>query len=200
MFVELLVNWVVAVLGSLGLLGVFFLMALESMVFPVPSELVMPFAGFLVAQGRLEFWPVVLAAAFGNLVGAWLSYFIGLHGGRPFLKTYGKFFLLNDHHLRWTENFFHKWGDASIFVSRFIPVVRHLISIPAGMGRMKLLPFSVFTFLGSFGWDAFLTWLGLQLGANWTAVSGVTQYLDLAVLAVFVLVALWFFAKRNESR
>ena len=121
--------------------GIFLLMALESMVAPIPSELVMPFAGFLIFTGQFTVAPVMVASTLGSIVGSLLSYGMGMLG-KPVVLRYGRYLLLNPHHLEWTEKFFLPHGGKTIFISRFIPVVRHLISIPAGLARMPLIPFN----------------------------------------------------------
>src|SRR3989338_5873614 len=136
MVVEILFGVITEFIASMGYAGIFLLMALESMIAPVPSEAVMPFAGFLVAQGKFDFWLALIAASVGSIAGSALSYWIGKNGGKIFVRKIGKYFLLNEKHLEETEKFFSSHGGKAIFVSRFIPVVRHLISMPAGMGKM----------------------------------------------------------------
>jgi len=177
-----------------GYAGVFLLMVAESMVLPVPSEAVMPFAGFLVAEGSMSAVGAVGFATLGSLVGSLLSYAIGRFGGRPFIAKYGKVLLLDASDLERTDGFFRRRGAVTIFVSRFIPVVRHLISIPAGMGRMRLLPFCLFTVVGAALWNSFLTWCGFALRANWDAVLRYARLVDGGVLVVLAgLVALFVF-------
>ncbi len=175
-----------------GYAGVFLLMVAESMVLPVPSEAVMPFAGFLVAEGSMSAVGAVGFATLGSLVGSLLSYAIGRFGGRPFITKYGKVLLLDASDLERTDGFFCRRGAITIFVSRFIPVIRHLISIPAGMGRMRLLPFCLFTVVGAALWNSFLTWCGFALRANWDAVLRYARLVDVGVLVVLAgLVALF---------
>jgi len=177
-----------------GYAGVFLLMVAESMVLPVPSEAVMPFAGFLVAEGSMSAVAAVGFATLGSLVGSLLSYAIGRFGGRPFIAKYGKVLFLDASDLERTDGFFRRRGAVTIFVSRFIPVVRHLISIPAGMGRMRLLPFCLFTVVGAALWNSFLTWCGFALRANWDAVLRYARLVDVGVLAILAgLVTLFVF-------
>lgn len=189
-----LVELAVAIIERLGYVGVFILMVLESMVAPVPSEGVMPFAGFLVAQGKMDFWTVVLVSTVASVVGSWLSYELGKHLGRPFVKRWGRYVFVSEHDLDLTDRFFKRWGVWAIFVGRFIPVVRHLISIPAGVARMKMAPFLAATAVGAFGWNAFLTWVGVKLGQNWDLVKDRMEPFDYAILAILVLVGVWFVA------
>jgi membrane protein DedA with SNARE-associated domain len=187
------------VIHSLGYIGVFFLMVMESMVLPVPSEAVMPFAGFLVADGVLSPVWVVLAATLGSITGSMASYAIGLYGGRPFLNRFGKYLLLNREDLERTDRFFRRRGSPTILISRFIPIVRHLISIPAGLARMPLLPFSIFTIVGAGIWNAFLTWCGYVLRMNWETVMAYSRYIDIAVI-VILLVLIALFIWRHLAR
>ncbi|MFH0810570.1 MAG: DedA family protein [Pseudomonadota bacterium] len=170
---------------------VFALMALESMIAPVPSEAVMPFAGYLVASGRFELWLVALASSAGSLVGSCVSYFMGLKGGRGLVYSWGRYLLLDREHLEWTERWFARHGQKTIFISRFIPVVRHLISIPAGMARMSLPGFLVYTLVGATIWNLFLTCCGLWLGAHWDLIHEYSGQLDVAVAGLLGAAVAW---------
>lgn len=195
---EHLVNYITHFIASGGYVTVFVLMILESMVFPVPSEAVMPFAGFLVTAGTFSFWTVVAVSTLGSLVGSLLSYCIGMYGGRVFLEKWGKYVLLNHHHLNVTEKFFARYGEQTIFISRFIPVVRHLISIPAGIGRMHIGTFSLYTVLGAGMWNTILLYIGMKLGRNWERLGAYTQYLDVVVVAVIVGAVGYFIYSRKK--
>jgi membrane protein DedA with SNARE-associated domain len=175
-------------------LGVFVLMALESMIAPIPSELVMPFAGFLIFTGHFNPLAVMVASSLGSIVGSLLSYGMGMLG-EPVVLRYGRYLLLNPHHLEWTKNFFARHGGKTIFISRFIPVVRHLISIPAGMARMRLLPFIIYTLVGATLWNGFLTYLGVRLKENWRLIQQYTHILDVLVILALVAVVAYFFWK-----
>jgi membrane protein DedA with SNARE-associated domain len=181
--VEHFTNWIEA--G--GYLGVAFLMTLESMVAPVPSEAVMPFAGFLIFEGKFSFLGVIFFSTLGSIIGSLISYYAGAWGGRPFVRRFGKYLLLDDHHLDSTERFFARHGDKTIFISRFIPVVRHLISIPAGVGRMNLLKFSIYTVIGAGLWNAFLTYVGYLLKENWHVVRKYSEIVDIIVVAIMAV-------------
>ena len=169
-------------INQCGYVGVFLLMALESMVAPIPSELVMPFAGFLIFTGEFNVVPVIVASTLGSIVGSLLSYGLGMLG-KPVVLRYGRYLLLNPHHLEWTEKFFARHGGKTIFISRFIPVVRHLISIPAGLARMPLIPFILYTAVGATLWNGFLTYLGFRLRQNWPVIQKYTHILDYFVVA-----------------
>jgi membrane protein DedA with SNARE-associated domain len=167
--------------------GIFILMTMESMFFPVPSEAVLPFAGFLLADGTLT-WPgVIFFATLGSLVGSIVSYFIGYYAGDAFVDKFGKYFLLNKKHLDLSHRFFEKRGQVTIFVARFVPVVRHFISIPAGAGKMNFLKFTIYTVIGAGMWNTILTFLGFKLKQNWDKVMAYSHYIDMAIVAVLCL-------------
>lgn len=185
---EFLINYFTAIISTGGYWGVMILMALESMIAPVPSEAVMPFAGFLWFEGQFNFWGVVIASTAGSIVGSLISYWLGFYGGRPLVKRYGKYLFLNEYHLQWTEKFFTKYGDKTIFFSRFIPVVRHLISIPAGMGKMNLGKFLLYTALGAGLWNSFLAYLGYYLGSRWHEIRKYSEIVDV-ILVILIIIA-----------
>lgn len=194
---EHLVTYIIQSIAAGGYPVVGVLMMLESMVFPVPSEAVMPFAGFLVTAGMFSFWTVVFVSTLGSLIGSLLSYFIGRYGGRIFLEKWGKYFLLNQHHFDITETFFKRRGARAIFIARFIPVVRHLVSIPAGIAKMDLMTFSLYTILGAGLWNTFLLYIGMVLGKNWATLGPYMHYLDILVVGALVLGAGWLVLKRR---
>lgn len=179
--------------------GVFVLMALESMIAPVPSELVMPFAGFLIFTGHFDPLAVMVASSLGSVCGSLLSYGMGVLG-EPVVLRYGRYLLLNPHHLQWTNNFFARHGGKTIFISRFIPVVRHLISIPAGMARMPLAPFLLYTAVGATMWNGFLTYLGVRLKENWRLIQQYTHILDVFVGVALLAGLAYFVWKFKGSR
>ncbi len=196
---EALCHYNTLLIQQLGYSGVFVLMALESMIAPVPSELVMPFAGFLIFTGHFDPVAVIVASGLGSICGSLLSYGLGMLG-EPVVLRYGRYLLLNPDHLKWTHNFFARHGGKTIFISRFIPVVRHLISIPAGLARMSLIPFIVYTAVGATLWNGFLTYLGVRLKENWRLIQQYTHILDLLVLAGLLVVAIYFIRKFKASR
>jgi membrane protein DedA with SNARE-associated domain len=198
--IEIIIDWVTRTILFLGYPGIAFLMILESMVFPLPSEAVLPFAGYLVSTGQLNIWLVALAATIGSMVGSWAGYEIGRYGGRPFLKRYGKYFLLNESHLVWTEEWFHKHGEKTIFLSRLIPVVRHFISIPAGTSGMNKKRFFFYTFTGAFLWNLFLTWCGVLLGKQWVLIGDYSKPVEIIVIVVIVGFIGWFVFQQIEMR
>jgi membrane protein DedA with SNARE-associated domain len=203
---EFLVPIIISFIGSIGYAGIFILMALESMVAPVPSEAVMPFAGMLIAEGHFTFFGIIVFSTLGSIAGSLLSYYIGYYGGRPLVERFGKYLLLDKHHLDLTEKYFQKKGDITILVCRFIPVVRHLISIPAGMGKMNVLKFSIYTIIGAGLWNAFLTYVGLTLKSNWKEVMKYSTIIDmvvvvgLAIVIVYTAYKLYQAKKTNKSK
>ena len=180
------------IIENLGYWGAGFLMGLESMVAPVPSELVMPFVGFLVADGKFTWTFAILATSLGSIVGSLVSYALGYWGGRPIVMKVGRYLLLNEHDLEWTENWFARNGSWTILVSRFNPVVRHLISIPAGLGKMKLLPFCLYTLIGATLWNTFLLVCGFKLKQNWETVEQYSKQIDRVMIVVVAIAAVWF--------
>ena len=204
MIVEKIAEYIVLGMSVGGYFGLFILMALESMIAPVPSEIVMPFAGYLVLQGRFGFWAAVLASGLGSVFGSLISYYMGSYLGRPFILKFGKYLLLEEEHLEWTEKWFKKQGSKTIFISRFVPVVRHLISIPAGIARMPLQKFILYTFIGATLWNSILLYAGFKLGEHWGKIHEYSRELDI----VFIIAAALFFAyfiwkhhhrKKNEK-
>lgn len=185
-------EFVVDTIGFLGYPGITALMALESMIFPMPSELVMPFAGFLAVDGKMSFWLIILFSSIGSIVGSLISYYVGYYGGNKFILKFGKYFLLDVTDLDKTERWFHKKGEKTIFISRFIPVVRHLISIPAGIGKMDLKKFCLYTIVGATMWNLILASAGYVLGKKWNLVRHYSEYASMASAVLIVLVSSYF--------
>lgn len=192
---EFIAEYATLIIATTGYPGIFLLMVLESMVFPVPSEAVMPFAGFLIVDGQFTWTGVIIASTLGSIVGSLISYGIGYYGGKPFIARFGKYLMLNQHHLELSEKFFSKRGEITILIGRFIPVVRHLISIPAGFGKMNLFKFCLFTILGAAIWNTFLTWIGTRLKENWSEVMKYSHIIDLVIVAVLGIAFLYYLWK-----
>jgi membrane protein DedA with SNARE-associated domain len=200
MLTEFISNVATNVLTTAGYPGAAGLMALESMIAPVPSEAVMPFVGFQVKDGHWDLWLAILATTIGSLVGSLLSYYMGYFGGKPLVLKVGKYLLLNRHDLEMTEKFFHaNRGTMTIFISRFIPVVRHFISIPAGMGKMPLLPFLLTTGIGATMWNSFLLGCGWYLRDQWRTVQKYSHQADIVIVALFFIGLIWFIRKRLKE-
>jgi len=198
--VQYLVNLILGVISSTGYAGVFFLMLLESAVMPVPSEIIMPFAGYLVWKGQMGFWFVVAAGTLGNLVGSLAAYAVGLWLGRAFILKYCKYILLSKEHILLAEKWFKKYGSKAIFISRLLPFVRTVISLPAGIAKMDLKKFIIYTTVGSVPWCFALTYLGVLFGSNWENVYKLGHYIDAVVVVGVVLLILWYFIKRKKGR
>nr|WP_305733515.1 DedA family protein [Trichlorobacter ammonificans] len=161
-----LIEKLVETIGAMGYPGIFLLMAMESSIIPVPSELVMPPAGYLAQQGRMNPWIAILAGTAGSLVGAYANYFAAHYLGRPLILKYGRYVLIPPDKFERVEAFFLRHGEISTFIGRLLPVVRHLISIPAGLAGMNHLRFSLYTLLGAGIWCSILTWIGYVIGQN----------------------------------
>jgi len=188
------------IIDIMGYPGVFVLMTMESMVLPVPSEAVMPFAGFLVAAHRFSMAGVLIASTIGSIAGSLISYWIGRLGGASFVNRWGKYFLLNSHDLAVTESFFKKRGSITVLICRFIPVVRHLISIPAGVGKMNVFTFLIYTVIGAGLWNAFLTICGTFLKQNWETVMKYSHLVDIAVVIILLAGIVFFITKHLKTK
>jgi membrane protein DedA with SNARE-associated domain len=181
-------------ISATGYTGAALLMALESMIAPVPSEAVMPFVGMAVVKGKMSLLPAMIWTSIGSLIGSLLSYAMGYFGGKPLVLKVGRYLFLNEHHLDLTVNFFHKRGRITVFIARFIPVVRHFISVPAGMGRMPLPAFSIFTLLGATMWNGLLLWAGYVWQENVDKITPYYKILDVVVvIAGAIIVAAWIY-------
>ena len=200
MIVEKIVEYIILGMSVGGYFGLFILMALESMIAPVPSEVVMPFAGYLVLQGRFTFWAAALVSGLGSILGSLLSYYIGSRLGRPFILKFGKYLLLEEEHLEWTEKWFMKRGNKTIFISRFVPVVRHLISIPAGIAKMSLQKFVLYTFIGATLWNLMLLYAGFKLGEHWDKIHQYSRELDIIFVIAVALFLAYFVWKHHKNK
>lgn len=200
---QVVIPFLASLYGAVGYLGVTLAMAIESAMIPLPSELILPFAGFLASDpskiepltnGPWSFWIVVVVATLGNTIGSLIAYAIGAWGGRPFLERYGRYLLIRPHDIEIADRFFTRWGAQTAFFSRLLPIVRTFISFPAGVARMQLRTFIAYSVAGAFIWSTVLAWAGVQLGANWQDIRHALQPFDLLIaVAVVVLLAalLW---------
>jgi membrane protein DedA with SNARE-associated domain len=182
-----LINWLVDTIGAMGYTGIFLLMAMESSIFPIPSEVVMPPAGYLVQQGKMNMALVILSGTSGSLVGAYANYFVARWLGRPLAIKYGRYVWITEEHFNRVESFFLRHGEISTFIGRLLPVIRHLISIPAGIARMNHLRFTLYTTVGAALWVSILTWIGYFIGQNQELI---VEYSHEAVLGVVLFSAL----------
>lgn len=193
---QMLVNGV----GALGYPGIFLLMAMESSIIPVPSELVMPPAGYLAQQGLMNPWIAILAGTIGSLVGAYANYYAAHYLGRPLILKYGKYVLISPDKFHRVERFFLRHGEISTFIGRLLPVVRHLISIPAGLSGMNHLRFSMYTLLGAFIWCSVLTWIGYIIGSNQDLIMAYSrQAVIWVVVGSFLILATYIWFQRRGS-
>lgn len=201
MLTDMVSSFAVKCLDVAGYVGAAVLMALESMIAPVPSEAVMPFVGFLVVDGKWNLWVAIVATSCGSMIGSILSYYMGYLGGKPVVYKVGKYLLLHPRDLELAERFFNRRsGVIAIFISRFVPVVRHLVSIPAGIGKMPFIPFSIATVVGATLWNSFLLYCGMLLREHWRVVQKYSHQVDLAVGLLLLLGAFWFVRSRLPAR
>ncbi len=181
-----IVEFATNVVADLGLPGVFVLMLLESACIPIPSEATMLFAGFNVSEGEYSLVAVTLVGSVANLVGSWVAYAVGYYGRVDIIEKHGHKIFIRPHHLRAADRWFERHGDATVFFTRMLPIVRTFISLPAGVARMPFVRFSVLTFLGCLPWVFMLTFIGQQVGENWTDWKDSLHYVDYAVAALIV--------------
>lgn len=195
--------FIIHVIASGGYLGVVALMAIESACIPLPSEIIMPFSGYLVFTGRFHLLWVATAGAIGCNVGSAIAYWVGYHGGRPLVEKYGSYLLISKSELAWADRFFARYGSAAVFISRMLPVVRTFIALPAGVARMPQLRFHLYTFVGSWPWCLGLAWVGMKLGERWDTDPRLRTWFhrfDVVIGAVIVLAVVWFVWSRWQHR
>ncbi|HMG36360.1 MAG TPA: DedA family protein [Blastocatellia bacterium] len=193
--IEILSAFVVATISSLGYGGVVLLMAIESACIPLPSEVIMPFSGYLVYVGRFSLWAVAVAGAVGCVLGSLVAYWAGMYGGRPFIEKYGKYVLISMHDLDLADRWFGRYGELIVFSSRLLPVIRTFIAFPAGVARMNLLRFCVYTFAGSLPWCLGLAYVGQKLGEQWDKNETLKSWFhrfDFVILIVGLAAAVWW--------
>lgn len=191
-----LIHLIVILISKLGYGGILITMAAESASIPLPSEVVMPFAGFLVTQGQLQFWLVVLIGSLGCLFGSWSNWWLGKHYGesvvRHLIRRYGKFVFVFEYELDDSIKLFKRHGEGIIFFSRLLPVIRTFISLPAGIAQMSFRKFSIYTFSGSFFWTTILTWLGMYLGSNWIRIDKWFHRFDILIVVGIIVLFIWY--------
>ena len=197
-----LIDWLVTTIGAMGYPGIFLLMAMESSIFPVPSELVMPPAGYLAQQGKMNIGLAILCGTFGSLVGAYANYFAARHLGRPLLLKYGRYVWITEEKFTRVENFFLRHGEISTFLGRLLPVIRHLISLPAGLAGMGHVRFSLYTLLGAGIWVTVLTYIGYFIGEKQELIMRYSHQAVILVIlcsAVILSVYIWVHRRRQRS-
>ena len=203
---EIILDWI----SNFGYPGIVFLMALESACMPVPSEIVMPFAGYLVYQAEqgnydgevMTLAGISLAGAIGCTLGSIAAYWVGKHAGRSLILKYGKYVLIRERHLDLAERWFEKYGEIATFVSRLLPVIRTFISLPAGIAKMNFKKFVLYSFVGSLPWTFMLGYVGYALGPSWEDIKEVFHKLDLLIIAALVAILVWYVwgIRRSSSR
>ncbi|MGG3887537.1 DedA family protein [Metabacillus fastidiosus] len=188
----LLLEW----LSNLGYAGI----ALGLMIEVIPSEIVLGYGGYLILLGKINFFGAFLAGVFGGTLAQLFLYWIGFYGGRPFLEKYGKYLLINKHHLDIAEKWFNRYGGGVVFGARFIPVVRHAISIPAGIAKMSVWKFTLYTVAAIIPWTIFFLYLGTKLGSNWATIKEVARpYLIPLICVIILLGMVYFLAKKRKK-
>lgn len=195
--------WITDAIAAGGYAGVVALMALESACFPLPSEIIMPFAGYLSSTGRFSLWGVALAGAIGSNIGSTAAYWAGLWGGRRFVERWGRWVLLDRDDLARTERFFARYGSSAVLIGRVLPVVRTFIGLPAGMARMRQTLFQLYSFVGSLVWCYLLAYIGQRLGKRWDSdpqLREVMHRYDLAVAVAMVAAIGWFLRYKLRRR
>ncbi len=197
---EFLAGFIISVISSSGYLGIVLLMGIESACIPLPSEVIMPFSGYLVSVGRFKLGLVALAGAFGCNVGSLVAYYVGSAGGRPLAEKYGRWVLVTRHDLEMADRWFARYGGWAVFLARLLPVVRTFIALPAGIARMNVLRFHVYTFLGSLPWCWVLAYAGLKLGEHWTILREYFHRFDTIIAVLILIGALWFVRDRWKNR
>jgi membrane protein DedA with SNARE-associated domain len=190
-----ILEFITHLISSWGYLGIFITMTLESALILIPSEAVIPFAGFLAYMGQMNIWLIVMVSSLANLTGSIIAYYVGKYLGRGFVERYGKYVLLSMEHLRMVETWFEKYGSLTVLFSRILPLIRTYNALPAGMGKMNFSKFCIYTFIGSIPWNLALVLVGYKLKENWSILEKYSLYID--ILAVFVAAAVIYYLVRR---
>ena len=202
--IDFLLPYVTHLISAIGYPGVALLMAIESACIPLPSEIIMPFAGFVVDQGKMNLYWAATAGAIGCNIGSLVAYWIGAYGGRPLVEKFGRYVLMSRHDLDRVDGYFQKYGDITVLIGRLLPVVRTFIALPAGIARMPQLRFHIYTFVGSWPWCFALAYVGMKAGASWndphSTLKKVLHKADAAILLVVVLGIVWFVWTHLKNR
>lgn len=193
-------NLILSSISQWGYLAIFLLMTLSSMCIPIPSEVVLLFAGYLVFQEKLDIIAVIATGTLGNLLGSIIAYYIGLKGGRPLFLRYGKYVFVKERELKWAESWFDRFGHETVFFGRMVPIIRAFISVPAGIAEMNFIKFNVYTFLGVLLWSVGLTYAGFILGANWEKITKYFSTLSLIITVVLLSAVAVFILKHRSQK
>lgn len=195
-FIAPLAKFIISIISKLGYLGIAITMGIESASIPLPSEIILPFSGYLVSTGRFNFWLVVIASSIGGIVGSSLAYAVGYYGGesavRSLIRKYGRFVLVHEYELDEAEEWFRKHGPIITFFSRLLPVIRTFISLPAGISKMNYRVFIFYAFLGTFLWSIPLTYTGQVLGENWNSLGPIFHKFDAFIAIVGLAAGIWY--------
>lgn len=183
-----------------GYVAVAVLMALENACIPIPSELILGFAGYLIFAGQMEFFHATVAGMIGGMLGSIITYYIGAHGGRPFVDKYGKYFFMKKSHVDTAQRWFDKYGIKAVFFSRMLPVVRTFISLPAGFARVDMKKFITYTFLGSLPWTMLILYIGWVLGENWKTMLAVGHEISLIFCVVIVVICAYYYIRWKRKK
>lgn len=194
--ISILASFIIGSISLFGYSGVALMMAIESACIPLPSEIIMPFSGYLVSTGEFSLFGVALAGAIGCVIGSVVAYWIGYWGGRPMAERYGKYVLVTRHDLDIADRFFAKYGNAAVFFSRLLPVIRTFISLPAGISRMNFSRFVIYTFLGSFPFCYLLAYIGKKMGDNWDTLGVYFHKFDI-IIGIIILIGIVWFVRRH---
>ena len=193
--IEIVSAFIVATISTLGYGGFVLLMAIESACIPLPSEIIMPFSGYLVSRGEMNLWLVGMAGAVGCVLGSMVAYWVGMYGGRPLIEKYGRYILISHHDLDLADRWFAKYGEIIVFVSRLLPAIRTFIAFPAGVARMNIPRFIIYTFAGSLPWCIGLAYVGQKLGEHWDKdprLKTLFHRFDFVIGIVILLAAAWW--------
>ena len=190
--IAILATWIMGVISTMGYGGIVLLMAIESACIPLPSEIIMPFAGFLVFKGEMVLWMVAVAGALGCVVGSIPAYYLGMYGGRPLVEKYGKWVLISHKDLKWADHAFEKHGDIIIFIGRLLPAVRTFIAFPAGVARMHMGKFILYTFVGSLIWCYLLAFAGFKMGEHWESLKVYFHEFHYVIAGAGLIFVVWY--------
>jgi membrane protein DedA with SNARE-associated domain len=193
-------RFIVSVISSSGYTGIVLLMAIESACIPLPSEVIMPFSGYLVLLGRFRLTGVAVAGALGCNVGSAIAYYVGAKGGRPLAEKYGRFVLVTKRDLDRADRWFNHYGNSTVFFARLLPVIRTFIALPAGVARMNFLRFNLYTFAGSLPWCWVLAYAGMRLGARWGILRDYFHRFDTAIALALAAALVWFVYTHIKNR
>ena len=194
-------EWFLDVIDTIGYVGIFLAMLIEGIITPIPSEVIMPFAGYLAAEGRFNIVLVILVGSFGAMLGSTVAYYLGYVLGRGFIRRYGKYFGLKEEHIDRAHEWFKKWGSPAIFIGHSLPGTRSFISIPAGIAKMDIRKFMIFTFAGAMVWNTFLALLGFYLGEKVFDLAETFEFFDIVVIgSLIIIIVAYFLWKRKKNR